>query len=165
MDPLPTGSPPAQPLPPASPPAVWPPPPTGAPYGQVEQVNTSGMKGDVPPEIARLGWNWGACFLPFLWSVTHNLKWGVVSLVPLLLLMVPGITGDLSIIATVPFSLYFGLMGHRLGWQNRRFDGGVVQYLEVQRKWAWGAAIYFASIIVCTIIRVAPYIHKPGLVH
>lgn len=45
--------------------------------------------------------------------------------------------------------MYLGLKGHTLGWQNRRFEGGVAQYLEVQRKWTtWGVAVLVLSIVV-----------------
>lgn len=76
MDPLGSGSAPGQSPLPSQNPGVWPPPPTSMAFGQGEELNTSGTNGPLPPEIARLKWNWGAFLLAFLWSVNHKIKWG-----------------------------------------------------------------------------------------
>lgn len=105
MDPFGSGSTPGQsPLPPQSP-GVWPPPPTGAPYGQVEEANTSGTTAPVPTEIANLKWNWGAFLLPFLWSVNHKVKWGWGILVLSLGSRVPGI-GPIFAIVSLGVAIY-----------------------------------------------------------
>ena len=33
--------------------------------------------------------------------------------------------------------LYFGMNGHRIGWRNRHFSGGLDEYFKVQRAWMW----------------------------
>ena len=33
--------------------------------------------------------------------------------------------------------LYFGLNGHRIGWRNRHFPGGLEEYFKVQNAWMW----------------------------
>lgn len=149
MDPLGSGSAPGQSPLPSQNPGVWPPPPTGMAFGQGEELNTSGTNGPLPPEIARLKWNWGAFLLAFLWSVNHKIKWGWAILVLSLLGRAPGGIGIIFSVAVLAISVYLGLKGHTLGWQNRRFEGGVAQYLEVQRKWTtWGVAVLVLSIVV-----------------
>lgn len=149
MDQLGSGGTPGQSPLPGQTPGVWPPPPTGLPYGQGEEVNTSGMKGEVPPEIARLKWNWGAFFLPFLWSVSHKIKWGWGILALTLLSRAGGVIGGLFAIVYVGAAIYLGLKGHTLAWQNRRFDGGTAQYFAVQRKWlTWGLAVSVLSTVL-----------------
>ncbi len=99
------------------------------------------MHGSVPPEIARLRWNWGAFFLPWLWCVNHKLKWGWGILVVTALWVFGGSLGYVFGIVYFGCALCLGLEGYTLGWQNRRFDGGTAQYFDVQRKWlAWGVA-------------------------
>lgn len=148
MDPLGSGPAPGQSSLPGASPGVWPPPPTGMPFGQGEEVNTSGTNGPVPPEIARLKWNWGAFLLAFLWSVNHRIKWGWGILVLSLLGRAPGAIGYLFSILVLVASVYLGLKGSTMAWQNRRFDGGVAQYFAVQRKWlTWGVAVLVVSVI------------------
>ncbi len=132
---------------PAQNPAIWPPPPTSMPFGQSEEVNTSGMKGEVPPEIARLKWNWGAFCLPFLWSLSHKLAWGWAVLAITFASRLPGLLGGLFALVYFAFAIYLGLKGHTLAWQNRRFPGGEAQYFTVQRKWlGWGIFILILSL-------------------
>jgi len=33
--------------------------------------------------------------------------------------------------------LYFGLNGHKIGWRNRHFPGGLEEYFKVQSAWMW----------------------------
>lgn len=115
-------------------------------------------------EIANLKWNWGAFLLPFLWSVNHKVKWGWGILVLSLGSRVPGI-GPIFAIVSVGVAIYLGLKGHTLGWQSRRFDGGLAQYFEVQRKWTtWGAAVLIVLFILGMIGVTAPYLaaHRGG---
>ncbi len=146
MDPIEAGGTPGQSPLPAQNSGVWPPPPT-IPV-QEERINNSGMKGEVPPEIARLKWNWGAFFLPFLWSITHNLKWGWSILAITIVSRAHNHIGSLFSVMYIAVSIYLGLKGHTLAWQNRRFDGGMEQYFAVQRKWlGWGIAVFLFTLI------------------
>lgn len=151
-------TPPFDPNTPAPPqqPGVWPPPPgVASPYEQTE--NTSGMKGAVPPQLAALKWNWGAFLLSFLWTVNHRMTWGWGILVLSLLGRIPGI-GLLFSIAVLGVSIYLGLNGHKLGWQNRRFEGGVAQYFEVQNAWMkWGIGVTVVSFIFGVLGGIATF--------
>ncbi len=157
MDQFGSGGTPGQSPLPASSPGVWPPPPTGAPPGQEEQANTSGMHGDVPPEVARLRWNWGAFLLPFLWCVNHRLRWGWGILALTALVWIGGFFRGYFCMAYLGVAIYLGLMGYSLGWQNRRFDGGVAQYFDVQRKWLeWSVyvpVLLFAARVLFFLVQ------------
>ncbi len=141
-------------VPPPAPSAVWPPPPTNQPvYGQ-PAVNTSGMKGDVPPEIAALKWNWGASGLPFLWTVSHKMTWGWALLLVNILSRVPGV-GIVFIVLSLVVGVYLGLNGHKMAWQNRRFEGGVEQFLQVQSRWLPWGLIFFCLNLLGTLALLA----------
>lgn len=143
---------PASPAPPPGmnppPSAVWPPPPTSQPgYGQ-PAVNTSGTKGDIPPEIAALKWNWGAFLLSFLWTVNHKMSWGWGLLVLGLLSNIPFL-GILFSLVSLGIAIYLGLNGHKLGWQNRRFEGGMSEFIAVQQKWLiWGVGVVLVGFVL-----------------
>ena len=119
MDPLGSGPAPGQSPLPGQSPGVWPPPPTGMPFNSGEAVNTSGIKGDAPPEIARMKWNWGAFCLPFLWCINHKLKWGWSILALSVALAFGGMLEGWLLLAYLGAAIYLGLIGHSLGWQNR----------------------------------------------
>lgn len=155
-----SGGVPEQSMPPAPSPTVWPPPPIGISFSPSEAVNTSGMKGDVPPEIARLRWNWGAFCLPFLWCINHKLKWGWSILALTAALAFGGMVDGWLLLAYLGAAIYLGLIGHSLGWQNRRFEGRLAQYFSVQRRWAaWGLAVVILStafIVTGLIVNIMP---------
>lgn len=160
-------TPPYDPNTPSAPPSagVWPPPPNVAnPYEQ-PQENTSGMKGAVPPQIAALKWNWGAFLLSFLWTVNHRMAWGWGILVLGLLGNIP-LVGLLFSLAVLGISIYLGMNGHKLGWQNRRFEGGLPQYFAVQNAWMkWGIGVTILSFVGGIIIGIASFLmeaHSPG---
>jgi hypothetical protein len=112
--------------------------------------NDSGGKAGVPPEIAAFKWNWGAFWLTWLWCLNHRMiAWGVGILVGSLVLgFLPG--GGL---VPLGVGIYFGIMGHKLGWQNRHFPGGVSEFIAVQRAWMkWAVGLFVASFIVLPIL-------------
>lgn len=130
---------------PVPPSGVWPPPPGGFAPSEAAGENTSGMRGAVPPQIAALRWNWGAFLLSFLWTVNHKMAWGWGILVLSLLSAIPLVGGIFSL-ANLGIAIYLGAKGHQLGWQNRRFEGGLTQYFAVQNVWLkWGVVIGILS--------------------
>ncbi len=159
------------PLPPSAPPtpvyapapnmggggAVWSPPApaSGLSWQERQRLNTSGQQGDVPPEIARLTWNWGAFFFYRLWCKFHGMTtlaaimWGSLYAFRWILRLTsfgsPGTAGLLAagyLIIDYSLAFYFGFSGHKLGWRNRRFDGGVEEYFKVQRAWMIGGFVW-----------------------
>jgi len=155
-----SGSPPGQSNMPAQTPGVWPPASVNTPRGQAEQANTSGMHGNVPPEIARLRWNGGAFGLPFLWSVNHRLRWGWGILALTALVCIHGFFWGYFCMASLGVAIYLGLMGYSLGWQNRRFPGGTAQYFAMQRKWlTWGLRVIVVLFVGGLAAALAPWLN------
>jgi type II secretory pathway pseudopilin PulG len=107
--------------------------------------NDSGRHAGVPAQIGAFRWHWGAFCLPWLWMLNHRMvALGVTML--LVWLASNGISiGPLrAFVALCLFgaSVYLALNGHKLAWRNRRFEGGVPQYLQVERAWSnWGIGV------------------------
>ena len=103
----------------------------------MEMENTSGQGATsaVPEEIK--GWNWGAFWLNWIWSIAHNVWIGLLALVLGLIM-----------------SIILGIKGNEWAWQNRRFES-IEQFRAVQAKWAvWGWVIFAASIVIGIIIGI-----------
>lgn len=140
-------------------------PPTG--YSLTSFVsNNSGAQGDVPVEIDRLQWNWGAfCFNRF-WLYSHgmsglaSLLWGTSVAIRWISWMIGGAAGSsvwvLYWVINVGISVYLGLNGHKMAWRNRRFDD-LQEYFAVQRAWMiasfafWGIGLALTGIVVGAI--------------
>jgi hypothetical protein len=145
--------------------------PTSAGYLSVGGVgyleNTSGQKGAVPLELQG-GWNWGAAFLTFFWTISHRVWWplyvmlgqvltyggiigiwmyGVTSNNPTALILI--IPLYLLILGTGIFMFVFmGIRGNSLGWQNRVFSS-VAHFRNVQRVWAtWVLWLFIVSLLL-----------------
>ena len=100
----------------------------------MEMQNTSGQGAAsvVPDEIK--GWNWGAFFLNWIWSIGNNVWIGLLALI-------------LGII----MSIILGIKGSEWAWQNRRWES-VEQFKTVQHTWAvWGVVIFIASIAIAVV--------------
>jgi len=130
---------PAMPAPAAG---AWPPSPTGG-FAAAQMQNSSGKQEDVPPEIARLHWNWGAFLFPRLWCYWHGMStvasmmWGALVFLRVINnmhVMYAGVLSGLYGIAEFGFSIYLGLNGHKIGWRNRRFPS-IDEFFKVQRAW------------------------------
>lgn len=127
-------------------PGTWPPPPTGAAYGQSPMENTSGMKSSVPPEIAALKWNWGAFSFSWIWCLNHKMM--ALGLGIMIVSFIPYVS-----LLTLPAVIYLGISGHKLGWQNRRFEGGVPQFFDVQSAWMkWGVGLLILNLLLVPIL-------------
>ena len=102
------------------------PTPTGNTSGQ-------GAASVVPAEIK--GWNWGAFFLNWIWSIGNQVWIGLLSLV-------------LGII----MAIILGVKGNEWAWQNRKWES-VEQFKSVQKTWAvWGVVIFLISIFLNIIM-------------
>jgi len=132
-----------QPDPAQSPPASTWPPAVNAESSSV--LNDSGQHAGVPAEIVGR-WNWGAFFLYWLWCLNHGLvPQGIGILVAGFLLRMVHVPG-LSLIFVLAVAIYLGANGNKLGWQNRRFEGGLPEFIEVQKAWAkWGIIVLVVS--------------------
>jgi len=144
--------------------ASWPPPVGGlAPGGS---RNTSGEAGEVPPEIARLTWNWGAFFFPVMWCRKHGLameanvlRYSFLALI-VLRMALHGISPTAFVVLGALYGagysvarLYLALKGHQMGWRSRHFPGGVAEYFQVQKAWMWwGFGISAAWTVVLPVV-------------
>lgn len=137
-----------------------PPRPASPPVWQASSgpLNTAGARGrsqmsgahdGVPPQVAAFQWNWGAFLLPWLWAFNHKLPaWGVGMLALFLLSFVP-LVNIVTGLISFGLAVYLGLNGHKLAWENRRFDGGVTQFISVQSAWmGWG----FGSLMLIPVM-------------
>ena len=100
--------------------------------------NTSGMGAQsvVPPEIR--GWNWGAFFLNWIWSIGNQVWIGLLALVLGLIM-----------------SIILGVKGSEWAWQNRRWES-VEQFKRVQNTWAvWGLVVFIVSIVISVLLFAA----------
>ena len=138
-----------------SPGRAWPLPP-GSPGADVP--NTSGQKGDFPPEVARFKWHWGAFGLSWLWAFNHRLPiWGVALLLVWLLSIIPGVGLILLILAVI-----LAINGHKLAWQNRYYPGGFFQYMQVESTWSsWGIVVFVISLLSIPFLAILAAILFP----
>lgn len=123
--------------------------------------NSSGMQGDIPPEIVR-GFNFGAFALTFLWLINMRMNGFAYGLLGFNIAMnfvirfldssksVPlGVAATLEIgiwVIRFAIGIYFGIVGNRMAWQNRRFDS-VEDFRACQRAWMWwGIGLFILGI-------------------
>ncbi len=137
-------------------PGVWPPPASGGQryggpqYGAQAYRNNSGEQSHLPPELEKLHWHWGAFFFPILWTKKHGLTTvaamltGGLIFLRVLRYIAASISPAVFLGICVLYGLaYFGLQvfcgfnGHKIGWRNRHFPGGVEEYFKVQNAWMW----------------------------
>ncbi|BDI33801.1 hypothetical protein CCAX7_58520 [Capsulimonas corticalis] len=149
-----------------APQGAWPPPPGGsgsALFG-MQESNTSGQQDTVPPEIARLHWNWGAYFLPILWCRWHGLTTlaGVLAGTSLCLRLLRIMPSPLHPVFYAIYglfwlavSIYMGFNGHKMAWRNRRYFGGVEEHLKVQRAWLLGGLLAGPVLWIAAVIFLA----------
>ena len=151
-------------------PGVWPPP-----VGQGQDMaqanrNNSGEQSHLPPEIERLRWHWGAFFFPTYWTRRHGLRSVAFMIVGglILLRVLRSLFGEsnpavfitlcaLYVAACLGVKIYFGLNGHKIGWRNRHFPGGVEQYFQVQNRWMWwgfGINVFGTLLLLLVLLPV-----------
>lgn len=137
-------------------------PASGAPAGiALQGANTSGEHGEVPPELQG-GWNWGAAFVTFFWSITHRVWWYVGLQFALFFWglfigivgnlnkdLVPFILGNnlVTFALWIGFRIYFGTRGNAIAWQYRRFENPY-HCLYVQDAWKpWGIVLFVLAML------------------
>ena len=97
---------------------VPPPPPS-----QSECV--SACSNEIPGEIK--GWNWGAFFFNWIWSVFHGIYWPlaviVISFIPFV-----------GFFFSIAVSILLGIKGNEWSWKAKKWPS-VEAYKRRQRKW------------------------------
>lgn len=133
--------------PPAQPPAYAPPtqpvvaPPTyatpaAAPGFAAGNTSGAGATAVVPPEVEAMGWSWGGFGLNWIWAIANKTWIGLLALIPCVNLFI---------------AIWLGISGHKLAWQNRRFDS-LGQFQETMKAWnLWGLIIFLVSIALNVI--------------
>lgn len=95
--------------------------------------NTSGAGGEVPPEVGAMGFSWGAFVFLWIWGLSNKVYLALLCFVPCLSLFV---------------AIWLGVSGHKLAWQNRRFDS-FEQYKDTMKAWnTWGVVMFCVSIVI-----------------
>ena len=103
----------------------------------MEMQNTSGQGAAsvVPDEVK--GWNWGAFFMNWIWSI-GNQVW----------------IGLLALVFGIIMSIILGIKGSEWAWQNRKWES-VDQFKQVQRIWAiWGLVLFLIGFVLVILAGV-----------
>jgi hypothetical protein len=140
-------------------PASWPPSPTASASPVDEFQNTSGYGGAVPPEIARLKWNWGAFYFPQLWLLAHGMIPAglgmILAVVAVRMAVIKfGPMFGLLNIGVIAVNIWLGVSGHKLAWQKRRYDS-LQHYFAVETAWKNWALGLFLFVLVCITAAIA----------
>jgi hypothetical protein len=126
--------------------------------GLAERImdNSSGALDDVPPEVEKLHWNWGAFLVPSFWALNHGMKplafaiWGLGIVLHFAAQVQTPLNTALGVVYTVfclVVSLWLGLFGNKIAWRIRRFEGGLDEFFAVQKAWMIGGV----CVAVCSI--------------
>jgi hypothetical protein len=144
-------------------PSVWPPTPSEPGAEIPEFQNTSGTSGELPPEIARLKWNWGAFGLSLFWMFWHRMPiagvlWIVVALALRVVEAKIGPPYSYLSFGFLPIQIYLGFNGHRLAWRKRRYDS-LTHYFTVETIWRkWAVGVFTSSLVVVAAYLVVSYL-------
>lgn len=121
-----------------SPSQVWPPmyTPEYPNYAYQDDLNFllkndsgTGISATLPPQIK--GFNWGAFFIPFWWSLSMRFFLGLLCIVPYV---------------GIIMHFLLGFMGNEWAWQNRRWNS-IDQFNKVQKIWMyWGLGWWLCII-------------------
>jgi len=136
---------------PAQPPAYA--PPTSQPVSTVPAYGGTGLAAGntsgggpgaaVPAEVENMGWSWGGFGLNWIWAIVNKTWIGLLALIPCVNIFI---------------AIWLGLSGHKMAWQNRRFDS-LTQFQETMKAWnLWGLVVFLISIalnVLSFIIRAA----------
>ena len=101
--------------------------------------NTSGQGKNaiIPPEIK--GWNWGAFFLNFFWSIGNRVYIGLLAIIPCINIII---------------LIILGIYGNKWAWQNRKWDS-IEHFRTVQKSWAkWGLVCFIVINAIVLLLAV-----------
>jgi hypothetical protein len=122
----------------------------------VENTSGQGWNAPIPSEIRR--WNWGAFWFTWIWGLSQNMWEGVlIWFIPIGFMTLAqalaetpeakGLTAVSSWLIMICLTILFATKGSEWAWQHRRFDGGVTEFMEVQRIWArWGLILVGSTL-------------------
>lgn len=102
-------------------------------------LNNSGGGSGITPPPGIKGWSWGAFFFNWLWAIFNRTWIGLLCLIPYIGLI---------------FSLYLGIRGRELAWQNKRWKS-IEHFNRVQRRWSIWAGVFFGIAIIGILAAIA----------
>lgn len=117
-------------------------------------------------EIAKSKWNWSAFLLNWIWGVGHDCWWPLFAYIGLGLLstlfivaipIIPFITPisiSISNLATLAISIYLGVKGNSLAWQNGCFDD-INHFERKEKRWLYAAIAVWCIYILFVIFIVS----------
>ena len=111
-----------------------------------EFVNNSGQgpQAAAPAEVLT-GFNWGACFLNWIWGLGNKTY---ITLLALVAGFVPFIGGLIAL----GLIIWFGIKGNEWAWQNKKWDS-VEHFHSVQKTWVtWGIVLFVLGIVLGTLL-------------
>jgi hypothetical protein len=91
------------------------------------------------------GFNWGAFFLSWIWSI-FNRSLNIPTIILLLLCLTP----YLGLAFALALSIYSGATGHKRAWDNGKWRD-MEHYVTVQRRWAVFGLVQFAAAILLLV--------------
>ena len=109
--------------------------------------NNSGMGANsVAPEVVSKRFNWGACFLSWIWGLFHK---SYLTLLTIPAVFIPFI----GAFVCIGLDVWFGIKGNEWAWQNKKWES-VEHFHSVQKKWAIAGIIVFVVGMLFQIISV-----------
>lgn len=114
----------------------------------------SAIEEEIPVEVLKDKWHWGAFFWGPLWGAFNGVYW------PILIAIALSITGRITnflpiTIAVSVFGLgiaiWFGLKGYRLAWENKDWYDAE-SFLSSQKKWRnWGIGLLCFALFILVL--------------
>lgn len=134
----------------ASYPSSLPTPPVLSPLDQSLPLagNTSGTRGPVPKDVAKMGWCWGAFGLHFFWAAANRVWW----VLPVMIICVIGVAASVLVnILSFVLLIILGLKGHEMAWRARKFDS-LEQFQDTMKVWrTWGIAMVIFNVLFVVV--------------
>jgi hypothetical protein len=96
-------------------------------------------------EASPRGFNWGAFFLSWIWSI-FNRSLNIPTIVLLVLCLTPYIGFAFALV----LAIYSGVTGHKRAWRNGKWRD-MEHFVSVQRRWAVLGLLQFIAAILLFI--------------
>ena len=128
-----------------------------------KNVNTSGQGPNekVPAEVAKK-FNWGAFLWGWIWGVCNGAWITLIGLAIPIVICIIGASmsskslGSFRIISNIicfPLAIWFGVMGNKWAWQNKRYNS-IHEFHEKQKRWVKFWFMIFGGLFLLGILAV-----------